>query len=123
MMGSRSIAAGKRFSRPAGCLSLPQDAAESNGCCRMAKARCSSNLRRSVGRETKPARGRKVEDVLIARQNNILEIARQAGRVNVEELAARFEVTPQTIRKDLNELCDKRMLTRIHGGAILSSGV
>jgi DeoR family glycerol-3-phosphate regulon repressor len=41
----------------------------------------------------------------------------------VEELAARFEVTPQTIRKDLNELCDRRMLTRIHGGAILSSGV
>jgi DeoR family glycerol-3-phosphate regulon repressor len=64
-----------------------------------------------------------VEDVLIARQNNILEIARQAGRVNVEELAARFEVTPQTIRKDLNELCDRRMLTRTHGGAILSSGV
>ena len=61
--------------------------------------------------------------MLIARQNTILEIARQSGRVMVEELAARFEVTPQTIRKDLNELCDKRLLTRIHGGAILSSGV
>ena len=32
-------------------------------------------------------------------------------------------MTPQTIRKDLNELCDQRLLTRIHGGAILSSGV
>ena len=41
----------------------------------------------------------------------------------VEELSSQFEVTPQTIRKDLNELCDKRLLTRIHGGAILSSGV
>lgn len=41
----------------------------------------------------------------------------------VEELSARFEVTPQTIRKDLNELCEKRLLTRIHGGAIISSGV
>ncbi|HEX9906368.1 MAG TPA: DeoR/GlpR family DNA-binding transcription regulator [Propylenella sp.] len=61
--------------------------------------------------------------MLIARQNIILEIARQSGRVMVDELAARFEVTPQTIRKDLNELCDKRLLTRIHGGAILSSGV
>ena len=61
--------------------------------------------------------------MLIARQNRILEIARQAGRVMVEELASQFEVTPQTIRKDLNELCDKRLLTRIHGGAILSSGV
>jgi DeoR family glycerol-3-phosphate regulon repressor len=41
----------------------------------------------------------------------------------VDDLALRFNVTPQTIRKDLNELCDKRVLTRIHGGAILSSGV
>jgi DeoR family glycerol-3-phosphate regulon repressor len=32
-------------------------------------------------------------------------------------------VTPQTIRKDLNELCDGRLLARIHGGAMLSSGV
>ena len=31
----------------------------------------------------------------------------------VEELSSQFEVTPQTIRKDLNELCDKRLLTRI----------
>jgi DeoR family glycerol-3-phosphate regulon repressor len=61
--------------------------------------------------------------MLIARQHTILEIARQSGRVLVDELADRFEVTPQTIRKDLNELCDKRLLTRIHGGAILSSGV
>ena len=59
----------------------------------------------------------------MSRQNTILEIARQSGRVMVDELAQRFEVTPQTIRKDLNELCDKRMLARIHGGAILSSGV
>ena len=44
-----------------------------------------------------------------------------AGRV--EELAGRFEVTPQTIRKDLNDLCDQRLLTRTHGGAILASGV
>ena len=35
----------------------------------------------------------------------------------------RFEVTPQTIRKDLNELCDLRLLSRMHGGAIVASGV
>jgi predicted HTH transcriptional regulator len=60
--------------------------------------------------------------VLAERQNTILEIARLAGRVSVEDLSARFDVTPQTIRKDLNELCDRRLLTRVHGGAILSSG-
>jgi DeoR family transcriptional regulator, glycerol-3-phosphate regulon repressor len=64
-----------------------------------------------------------VAEVLIARQNTILETARQSGRVMVDELAARFDVTPQTIRKDLNDLCEKRLLTRIHGGAIISSGV
>ena len=57
------------------------------------------------------------------RQRQILELARQIGRVTVEDLAARFAVTPQTIRKDLNDLCGQRMLARTHGGAILSSGV
>jgi DeoR family transcriptional regulator, glycerol-3-phosphate regulon repressor len=57
------------------------------------------------------------------RQNEILAIARSAGRVSVDELAARFDVTPQTIRKDLNDLCDRRLLNRIHGGAIVASGV
>lgn len=41
----------------------------------------------------------------------------------VDELARRFEVSAQTIRKDLNDLCDQRSLTRIHGGAIVASGV
>ncbi len=53
----------------------------------------------------------------------ILAIARESGRVSVEDLATRFTVTPQTIRRDLNELCDLRRLTRIHGGAMLASGV
>jgi DeoR family glycerol-3-phosphate regulon repressor len=61
--------------------------------------------------------------MLADRQNRILEIAKEAGRVTVEQLAARFEVSPQTIRKDLNDLCDQRLLARVHGGAILSSGV
>ncbi len=61
--------------------------------------------------------------MLAARQNTILEIAKQVGRVTVEDLSNRFEVSPQTIRKDLNELCDQRLLARVHGGAILSSGI
>ena len=50
-------------------------------------------------------------------------MAREAGRVSVDDLAVRFAVTPQTIRRDLAELCDARRLTRVHGGAILASGV
>ena len=41
----------------------------------------------------------------------------------LEDLARRFEVSAQTIRKDLNDLCDHHVLTRIHGGAIIASGV
>lgn len=57
------------------------------------------------------------------RQREILELARLGGRVLVEDLAGRFDVTPQTIRKDLAELCDRRLLSRIHGGAVVASGV
>jgi len=60
---------------------------------------------------------------LTPRQQLILNLARKAGSVGVDELATQFDVTPQTIRKDLNELCDARHLTRTHGGAMLSSGV
>lgn len=62
-------------------------------------------------------------ELITSRQVEILGIAREKGRVNVDDLAERFSVTPQTIRKDLNDLCDRRMLQRIHGGAVLASGV
>lgn len=55
------------------------------------------------------------------RQTDILEIARREGRVDVESLAVRFAVTPQTIRKDLNDLCDTEKLQRVHGGAVFPS--
>lgn len=61
--------------------------------------------------------------ILTPRQQQILTLARQVGSVHVDDLAIRFGVTPQTIRKDLNELCDGRLLARTHGGAMLSSGV
>lgn len=61
--------------------------------------------------------------VLTPRQQQIVALARLTGNVSVDDLAVRFDVTPQTIRKDLNELCDARLLVRTHGGAMLSSGV
>jgi len=50
-------------------------------------------------------------------------MARETGKVEVDKLALHFSVSPQTIRKDLNELCDRLLLQRIHGGAIVGSGV
>jgi DeoR family transcriptional regulator, glycerol-3-phosphate regulon repressor len=60
---------------------------------------------------------------LTPRQAEIMALARQNGRVDVDELALHFTVTPQTIRKDLNELCDRKLLNRQHGGASYPSGV
>ncbi|MCO6184910.1 DeoR/GlpR family DNA-binding transcription regulator [Rhizobium sp. L1K21] len=59
---------------------------------------------------------------LTPRQNRIMEIAKADGRVLVDDLASAFSVTPQTIRKDLNDLCEGRLLSRIHGGAIFPRG-
>ncbi len=57
------------------------------------------------------------------RHAEIIQMAKDQGRVLVDDLALHFNVTPQTIRKDLNDLCDQRMLTRIHGGALFPSGI
>ena len=57
------------------------------------------------------------------RQREIASLIRQSGRVAVDELAARFGVTAQTIRRDLTELSEARIITRTHGGAVIASGV
>ncbi|MBW1634638.1 MAG: DeoR/GlpR transcriptional regulator [Deltaproteobacteria bacterium] len=62
-------------------------------------------------------------EILSSRQNSILALAGKQGRVDVEELSLSFQVSPQTIRKDLNSLCDRQLLQRVHGGAIVGSGI
>lgn len=57
------------------------------------------------------------------RQSEILDIARAEARVSVEDLAARFGVTHQTIRRDLGDLAGAGKLARVHGGAVLRAGV
>lgn len=57
------------------------------------------------------------------RQREIMSLARRRGRVAVEALAARFSVTAQTIRRDLNDLCAQGVLSRVHGGAVPTHSV
>ncbi len=73
--------------------------------------------------DTDPARTAeaKAKDVGL-RHAAIVTLAREEGRVSVDGLANHFGVTPQTIRKDLNELAAQRKVTRVHGGAIPASG-
>jgi DeoR family glycerol-3-phosphate regulon repressor len=62
-------------------------------------------------------------EILSPRQTDIVALAKSEGRVSVEGLADRFSVTQQTIRKDLNDLCERGLLQRFHGGAVLASGI
>jgi DeoR family glycerol-3-phosphate regulon repressor len=55
------------------------------------------------------------------RQDRILDILMRRGYAGIDELVANFDVTPQTIRRDLQELADQGLLRRHHGGASLMS--
>ncbi|MBF0233590.1 MAG: DeoR family transcriptional regulator [Desulfamplus sp.] len=57
------------------------------------------------------------------RQNKIIERIQTVGFVSIEDLARDFDVTPQTIRRDLNQLSSQGLLRRYHGGAGLSTSV
>jgi DeoR family transcriptional regulator, glycerol-3-phosphate regulon repressor len=60
---------------------------------------------------------------LSERQTEILRRARALGRVDVESLAADFDVSTQTIRRDLNDLSQSGLLARVHGGAVVTARV
>ncbi|MEO0990315.1 MAG: DeoR/GlpR family DNA-binding transcription regulator, partial [Pseudomonadota bacterium] len=51
------------------------------------------------------------------RQGAILEIVKEAGSVEVDDLSTRFGVTAQTIRNDLRDLAGRGLVNRTHGGA------
>ncbi|MCX4801003.1 DeoR/GlpR family DNA-binding transcription regulator [Streptomyces sp. NBC_01214] len=52
------------------------------------------------------------------RRHEILRLAREAGSVDVLSLADRFQVTAETVRRDLTALDRSGLLRRVHGGAI-----
>ena len=51
-----------------------------------------------------------------SRHKQMLEVIREQGFVTVQALADLFNVTPQTVRRDINTLCDKGLVQRHHGG-------
>lgn len=53
-----------------------------------------------------------------SRQSLIVEYARARGRVDVLGLADELQVAAETIRRDLRALAERRLLRRVHGGAI-----
>jgi DeoR family transcriptional regulator of aga operon len=57
------------------------------------------------------------------RRTQILLILRNAGRVRVNELASQFNTSAVTIRNDLNELAQRGLVQRSHGGAMLPDSI
>ncbi|MBI4259729.1 MAG: DeoR/GlpR transcriptional regulator [Actinobacteria bacterium] len=56
------------------------------------------------------------------RRQAILDELTRSGRVEVNSLAESFDVTPETIRRDLTELERHKRLRRVHGGALSLDG-
>jgi DeoR family fructose operon transcriptional repressor len=52
------------------------------------------------------------------RHQAIAELVSSRGRVAVTELASHFDVTTETVRRDLSQLERLKLLRRVHGGAV-----
>ncbi|MFV2064120.1 MAG: DeoR/GlpR family DNA-binding transcription regulator [Chloroflexota bacterium] len=52
------------------------------------------------------------------RRAQVMSRILERGRVDVAELAEEFDVTGETIRRDLTELQRQRLVRRVHGGAV-----
>lgn len=55
-----------------------------------------------------------------SRRTQILSAVRRYGTVRVAQLATQFAVTPVTIRRDLDDLAEAGVVTRVHGGATVT---
>ena len=51
------------------------------------------------------------------RQSQIAAIIGRDGQVSVDALAARFDVSTETIRRDLGQLAEAGVVQKVHGGA------
>ncbi|MBF0678702.1 MAG: DeoR/GlpR transcriptional regulator [Devosia sp.] len=59
------------------------------------------------------------QDRLSARQRDIIALIETEGAQYIEQLALRYDLTTQTIRRDINALCDLGFARRFHGGVDL----
>ncbi|WP_434631683.1 DeoR/GlpR family DNA-binding transcription regulator [Chromobacterium sp. CV08] len=61
--------------------------------------------------------------ILNQRQQALLDMVKRESYVSVEKLAEHFDVTRQTIRRDIALLAEHQQLQRYHGGASVLSSV
>lgn len=59
----------------------------------------------------------------IQRHQKIIALVREHSFMPIDKLAHELQVTPQTVRRDINQLCEEKVLRRYHGGAALGENV
>jgi DeoR family glycerol-3-phosphate regulon repressor len=79
----------------------------------------SAGFQNSSGRKT-PATNPKIRTVR-ERHEKIRQLVLNKGYVTIDHLAGEFNVTPQTIRRDINSLSEEGLVNRYHGGAGVAS--
>lgn len=57
------------------------------------------------------------------RRSSIVDLVREHGRVEAGELSTRYDVNPETVRRDLRALQDRGLIQRVYGGAVASDGL
>ncbi len=63
------------------------------------------------------------EGEIFSRDQSIVDLVSAKGLVDIHDLAEQFGVTPQTIRRTVNRLCEQGRLRRVHGGVTLPASV
>lgn len=56
------------------------------------------------------------------RRSRLLDYVRRRGSVRVEDLAEFLDVSVSTVRRDLDEMDERGLLRRVHGGAVAVTG-
>jgi DeoR family glycerol-3-phosphate regulon repressor len=57
------------------------------------------------------------------RREEILKRIQETGFVTIDSLSKSFDLTPQTIRRDINQLSAQGLVNRYHGGAGVASSI
>jgi DeoR/GlpR family transcriptional regulator of sugar metabolism len=71
-----------------------------------------------------PANERAMDGMMAEeRRTEILHIVRREGHARVNDLASRFNTSAVTVRNDLNELHQRGLVLRSHGGAVMPDTV
>ncbi|MBE3639855.1 DeoR/GlpR family DNA-binding transcription regulator [Mangrovicoccus algicola] len=51
------------------------------------------------------------------RRTGIAKLLEQSGEMTVDDLARHFDVSPETMRRDLGQMAEEGMIQKVHGGA------